>query len=182
MRDSAPHRLTERRQAILRQASAALRGRPVTLWRMANGGAVAELVSQPNPPRDAIEFDVAAALRFLGLTGPEGSRWVVCRLEPEHWQVAPVRRDLPAPPPSGVERRSPERLTLELAALLLGALERLWTVTDQATVYLCAALAVIEAAVQRVRDVRGLTTGARAHLLADLAIIADAIEGALNAA
>ena len=53
MRDSAPHRLTERRQAILRQASAALRGRPVTLWRMANGGAVAELVSQPTPPRDA---------------------------------------------------------------------------------------------------------------------------------
>lgn len=46
MRDSAPHRLTERRQAILRQASAALRGRMVTLWRVARGLAVAEVASR----------------------------------------------------------------------------------------------------------------------------------------
>src|SRR2546427_4786858 len=78
------------------------------------------------------------------------------------------------------ERRSPERLTLELAGLLLGALERVWAVADQATVYLCAALAVVDASLERVRKAHGLTTASRAHLLADLAVIAEAIEGALE--
>ena len=59
MRDSAPYRLTERRQAILRQASAALRGRMVTLWRMASGFAVAEVASQPTVPRDLIDAEFA---------------------------------------------------------------------------------------------------------------------------
>jgi len=181
MRDSAPYRLTERRQAILRQASAALRGRMVTLWRMASGFAVAEVASQPTVPRDLIDFDVAAALRMWGRAVAEGSLWVVCRLDPGRWHVAPVRSDVPAPSPSGVERRSPERLTLELAGLLLGALERVWAVADQATVYLCTALAVVDTSLERVRKARGLTTASRAHLLADLAVIAEAIEGALEA-
>src|SRR6266496_218088 len=146
MRDSAPHRLTERREAILRQTSAALRGRVVTLWRVARGLAVAEVASRPNPPRDAIEFDV------------------------------------PAPPPAGIERRSPERLVLELAGLSLGALERIWAVADQATGYLCGALALLDACFERVRRVESLTPSTRAHLLADLAVVADAIEGALDAA
>src|SRR5213083_2419116 len=123
MRDSAPHRLTERRQAILRQTSAALRGRVVTLWRVARGLAVAEVASRPNPPRDAIEFDVAAAL----------GTWV-------------------------------------------------WAVADQATGYLCGALALLDACFERVRRVESLTPSARAHLLADLAVVEDAIEGALDAA
>src|SRR5881396_4445078 len=93
MRDSAPYRLTERRQAILRQASAALRGRMVTLWRMASGFAVAEVASQPTVPRDLIDFDVAAALRMWGRAVAEGSLWVVCRLDPGRWHVAPVRSD-----------------------------------------------------------------------------------------
>src|SRR5207247_1215338 len=96
MRDSAPYRLTERRQAILRQASAALRGRMVTLWRMASGFAVAEVASQPTVPRDLIDFDVAAALRMWGRAVAEGSLWVVCRLDPGRWHVAPVRSDVPA--------------------------------------------------------------------------------------
>jgi len=182
MRDSAPHTLNERRQAILRQASAALQGRLVTLWRMASGLVVAELASQPHLPRDVTEFDVAAALRMWGRAVAERSLWVVCRLDPSRWYVVPVRSDVPAPSPTGIERRSPERLILELAGLLLGALERVWAVADQATVYLCAALAVVDASQGRVREARGLTTAARAHLLADLAVIAEAIEGALDAA
>src|SRR5881296_1746929 len=146
MRDSAPHRLTERRQAILRQTSAALRGQPVILWRVVKGIALAEVASPANPPRDVIEFDVVAA------------------------------------PPDGVERRSPERLVLELAGLSLGALEQIWAVADQATVYLCGALALLEACLERVRAAHGLTTTARAHLLADLAFVADAIQGGLDAA
>jgi len=182
MRDSAPHRLTERRQAILRQTSAALRGRPVTLWRMAKGIAVAEVTSRPTPVRDMTESDVAAALRTWGLTADDRSLWVVCRPEPSRWHVARVRSDLPQPPPAGIERRSPERLTLELGGLSLGALERLWAAADQATVYLCGSLALLEACVERVREMRGLTTTDRAHLLADLAVVADSIQGALDAA
>src|SRR2546426_12606549 len=83
MRDSAPHRLTERRQAILRQTSAALRGRVVTLWRVARDLAVAEVASRPSPPLDAIELDVAAVLRtWIGAVGDK-SLWVVCRFRSE---------------------------------------------------------------------------------------------------
>ena len=173
MRDSAPHRLTERRQAILRQTSAALRGRVVTLWRVARDLAVAEVASRPNPPWDAIELDVAAVLRtWVGAVGDK-SLWVVCRFDPSRLHVARVRSDVPAPPPAGIERRSPERLILELAGLSLGGLERIWAVADQATGYLCR---------ERVRQAQGLTATGRARLLADLAVIEDAIEGALDAA
>src|SRR2546425_7968714 len=81
MRDSAPHRLTERRQAILRQTSAALRGQPVILWRVVKGIALAEVASPANPPRDVIEFDVVAALRAWGGAVGDRSLWVVCRRE-----------------------------------------------------------------------------------------------------
>src|SRR2546425_12488095 len=107
MRDSAPHRLTERRQAILRQTSAALRGRVVTLWRVARDLEVAEVASRPNPPWDAIELDVAAGLRtwFGGVGGM--SLWGGCRFNPSRLHVARVRGDVPAPPPAVIERVSP---------------------------------------------------------------------------
>src|SRR2546428_1417448 len=182
MRDSAPHRLTERRQAILRKTSAARRGHPAILGRGGRGMAWAEVASPGNPPGDVIEFDVVAALRGGGGAVGDRSLWVVCRREPSRWHVARVRSDVPAPPPDGVERRSPERLVLELAGLSLGALEQIWAVADQATVYLCGALALLEACLERVRAAHGLTTTARAHLLADLAFVADAIQGGLDAA
>src|SRR5437867_4626045 len=90
MRDSAPYRLTERRQAILRQASAALRGRMVTLWRMASGFAVAEVASQPPVPRVLIDFDVAAGLRMWCRAVAVGGLWVVCRRVPGGWVVGRV--------------------------------------------------------------------------------------------
>src|SRR3989440_13108126 len=103
MRDSAPHRLTERRQAILRQTSAALRGRVVTLWRVARGLAVAEVASRPNPPRDAIEFDVAAALgTWVGAVGDK-RLWVGCRVYPSRFHGARARGAGPASPPARVE-------------------------------------------------------------------------------
>jgi len=71
---------------------------------------------------------------------------------------------VPAPPPAGIERRSRERLVLELAGLSLGA------------------LALLDACFERVRRVESLTPSARAHLLADLTVVEDAIEGALDAA
>src|SRR5262249_15243065 len=38
------------------------------------------------------------------------------------WCLAPVRTDAPGPPPQGVERRTPERIALELAGECLGRL------------------------------------------------------------
>ncbi|PYO16995.1 MAG: hypothetical protein DMD31_00835 [Gemmatimonadetes bacterium] len=149
---------------------------------MVKGIALAEVASPANPPRDVIEFDVVAALRAWGGAVGDRSLWVVCSREPSRWHVARVRSDVPAPPPDGVERRSPERLVLELAGLSLGALEQIWAVADQATVYLCGALALLEACLERVRAAHGLTTTTRAHLLADLAFVADAIQGGLDAA
>ena len=69
---------------------------------------------------------------------------------------------------------------IELAGLSLGALERIWQAADQATVYLCAALEVLDTCLGRVRQADGLSVGARAHLLADLAGVADAIDVALR--
>ncbi|HEV2749840.1 MAG TPA: hypothetical protein VGV12_04880 [Gemmatimonadales bacterium] len=149
---------------------------------MAKGTAVAEVASRPTPSRDVMDYDVAQALRTWGVTADDRSLWVVCRPESSRWHVARVRSDLPAPPPAGVERRSPDRLILELAGLSLGALERIWTAADQGTVYLVGALSLIETCVERVRGMRGLTTTDRAHLLADLAVVADSIQGAADAA
>jgi hypothetical protein len=39
------------------------------------------------------------------------------------WCIAPVRSDVPAPPPGGMERRKKERMALELAGLCLGLIE-----------------------------------------------------------
>jgi len=181
MRESSLLSLMARRRALLDQASAALRGHVVALWRLNAGQAVAEIVSQPGPPQRAIEFDVAGLLQQWGRVAPPESLWVGCRIDVDRWHVAPVRSDPPEPPPTGIERRSPERLVLELSGLCLGALERLWTAADQATVYLCSALCVLDVCLGRVRIAQGLTPGARAHLLADLAGVADAIDGALSA-
>ena len=181
MRESSLLSLMERRQVLLDQASAALRGHVVGLWRLTAGGStLVEIVSPTNPPREMLELDLGRLLHQWGRRPRPESRWVGCRADNASWHVAPVRLDPPGPPPSGIERRSPERLVIELAGLSLGALERIWQAADQATVYLCAALEVLEGCLGRVRTTDGLSVHARAHLLADLAGVADAIDGALR--
>jgi hypothetical protein len=183
MRASMPVHLSERRLMVLRKASAALRGRPVTLWRgVKGGGVVAEAASSPIIPKEEANRDVAGTLEAWGLTPGAGSLWIACRGDGPAWYIAPVRDEVPAPSPTGVERRSADRLTLELAGLVLGALERAGATADQATVYLCAASAVLDSCLDRVRSSDGLPTAVRARLLADLAGVADAIEDALEAA
>lgn len=93
---------------ILRQASAVV-GRPVVLWEAGSGV----------PP-----FDLAI-LRRWNVPIRAGSRWVAAPGHaPDSWIIAPVRTRPPAPPPDGRERRSRERLALELAGLALGLSER----------------------------------------------------------
>lgn len=180
MRASSQNRLSDRRRALLDQASVALKGHIVALWRLTDGQAVAELVSRPGLPRQDIRFDVAGLLQRWGRVAPAGSLWVGCRINADHWHVAPVRSDPPEPPPSGIERRSSERLVMELAGFSLGALERIWTAADQATVYLCSALCILDVCLGRVRSAQMLTPGVQAHLLSELADVADAIDGALS--
>ena len=182
MRDSGPQHLSERRQSILRKASAALQGRIVTLWRVNAGRIVADVASGPVSPADPLARDVVGVLAAWGVALNDGSLWVACRDDAHQWHVARVRADVPAPPPPGAPRRCSERVTLELTGLLLGALERVWRTADQATVYLCSALNVLDLCLGSVRDAEGLTTAARARLLADLAGVASAIDGALSAA
>lgn len=181
MRESAPQSVMERRRVLLDQTSAALRGQVVGLWRVTEGSTVVEVASRPDPPPEILDLDLGELLHQWGRPVDAESRWVGCRTEPALWHVAPVRGDTPDPPPSGVERRSPERLVIELAGLSLGALEGIWRAADQATVYLCAALELLETCLGRVRSADGLGVVARAHLLADLAGIAAAIDGALRA-
>jgi hypothetical protein len=166
------------RHMVLRTTSGALHGRLVWLLRVASDGRlVAVGASGPITGLDPIERDIMPTVRGWGLTMKDGDLWIACPIEDGRWQVARVRREVPAPPPDGAKMRSADRLTLELAGLLLGALEHSAAAADQSTVYLCAATAVLESCIDRVRE-NGMTTAARARLLADLASIATAIEAA----
>lgn len=182
MSESSLQSLYERRTVVLNQLSSALRGRVVALWRVARGGlAMTEAVSRPHFPVGAVDFDVGGMLRQWGRPALPDSLWVGCRVDADRWHVAAVRSDPPAPPPTGIERRSPERLVVELGGLCLGAHERAWMAVDQATVYLSSALELLDTCLGRVRTAEGLSPNGRAHILADLAGVADVINDALEA-
>src|SRR5689334_2459838 len=104
---------------VLRQAGVALAGRTVTLWEISpTTCAVPVLSSVLNPQATEIQLDLETTLRRWGAPIVQKSRWVGCRLRAGGlWVVAPVRSRPAAPPPTGVERRSRERLVLELAGL-----------------------------------------------------------------
>jgi len=108
---------------VLRQASALL-GRPVILWEVTGAHeAVPRAASQADLEVGPPQFDLSATLRGWNVPIPVGSRWVASPGKTaEGWVVAPVRSRAPAPPPGGRERRSRERLALELAGLALGAM------------------------------------------------------------
>ena len=106
---------------VLRQASAVV-GRPVVLWEVIGPHqAVPRASSGPDVGARPPGFDLAAILQRWSIPVPAGSRWVTAPgTTPDAWVIAPVRSRPPAPPPSGRERRSRERLALELAGLALG--------------------------------------------------------------
>src|SRR6266480_1150420 len=122
---SGPETFVEGKREILRQASIALGGRPVTVWEVS---ARAELEPQessaPAPAHHDSKLDVDSTLRRWGIQIVQGSRFVGSRASEGYWVVAPVRTRPPSPPPEGRERRSRGRLTLELAGLCRGLLDR----------------------------------------------------------
>src|SRR5205823_12545919 len=122
---SGPETFVEGRREILRQASAALGGRPVTVWEVSSRAELEpQASSDPAPGHHNSKLDVDATLRRWGIHIVQGSRFVGTRAGEVYWVVAPLRSRPPAPPPEGRERRSRERLTLELAGLCLGLLDR----------------------------------------------------------
>jgi hypothetical protein len=106
---------------VLRQASAVV-GRPVVLWEVIGSHqAVARASSGTDVGAQPPGFDLDAILRRWNVAIAVGSRWVTAPgPTPDDWVVAPVRARAPAPPPGGRERRSKERLALELAGLAIG--------------------------------------------------------------
>lgn len=192
------------RAEVLRAASIALQARVVTLWEVspeatllpvATGGSAASVSDTA--------LDVEATLQRWGAPVIQGSRWVGCRLNGNGaWCVAPVRTRPPAPPPAGVERRSKERMTLELAGLCIGLISQpspesarpRATATDAALEWvrqpsviahevanpLTAALAYLELCTERVRDDGGLGPGAKKGLVEDLTSVEEGIEQALD--
>src|SRR5881628_885616 len=125
-RVTQPEPFVEGRREILRQASIALGGRPVTVWEVSPRAELEpQASSEPAPTHHTTKLDVDATLRRWNIAIVQGSRWVGCQGAADgFWVVAPVRTRPPAPPPEGRERRSRERLTLELAGLCLGLLDR----------------------------------------------------------
>jgi hypothetical protein len=112
---------------ILRQASVSLERRVVVLWQIsASAEAVPILTSVPDPTYHETKLDLSATLGHWGVPLSRGSQWVGCRVDDAgRWCMAPVRAEPAKPPPRGMERRSRERMTLELAGLCVGMLERL---------------------------------------------------------
>lgn len=116
----------DRRLEVLRQAGIALDNRLVVLWEVSRHAELVPVLSSALPLADEdLGREVKAILGQRGNPIIEGDRWVGCRLDGAvRWCLAPVRTQPAAPPPEGDERRSRERITLELAGLCLGLLDR----------------------------------------------------------
>lgn len=202
-RESPSDPALERRREVLRQASVALQGRVVALWEVsARAEVLPVLASVPSPPRGDTTLDLGSMLERWSAPIIEGSRWVGCRLDDaDRWCVAPVRNQPPAPPPDGVERRSRERITLELAGLCLGLVDQaagavrprlpepdaLAELVRQPSVIahevanpLTAALAGLDWCFKRVRETASLEPAFRDGLLADLAGVGEGMDQAIG--
>ena len=199
----APDLIEARRREVLRQAGVALQGRVVTLWEVSRGAAVVPILhSTANPDPGDMLLDLDSTLHRWGTSLIEGSQWVGCRLaNGGQWCVAPVRRQPAAPPPSVVERRRPERMTLELAGLCVGLVDQppiasrprlpesdaLMELARQPSVIahevanpLTAALVGLESAVELVRTTEPLDAGFRLSVLEELGSVSEGMEQAIR--
>jgi signal transduction histidine kinase len=180
----------------------ALQGRVVALWEVSERAAIVPvLASVPTPPPGATSIDLMTILERWSAPIIQGSRWVGCRLDDAgHWCVAPVRNQPPAPPPEGVERRSRERITLELAGLCLGLVDQMpaagrprlpesdalaelvrqpSVIAHEVANPLTAALAGLDWCFKRVRETASLAPAFRDGMLEDLSGVGEGMEQAI---
>lgn len=167
---------------VLRQTSALI-GRPVTLWEVTGEHeAVPRATSSAGAP---LPFDLDSTLRHWHMPVPVGSLWLAAAPPlnaGDVWVVAPVRSRPPAPPPGGRERRSKERLALELAGLALGTLEGPsgasppGGIAHQATNPLTAARAGLQLAMESIGRWVDLAADRRLTLLDDLGEVLEDID------
>ncbi len=181
---------------ILRCASVALGGAPVMVWEAQSGE---DLRLQPLGGTGLGVTDSGELEHILsgwGVAVSRGNRWVATRTRDGLWVVAPLRNKPPAPPPEGRERRSRDRLTLELAGLCLGLLDRRERVGVSATTLqdlvglpamiaheagnpLTAARAGLQLALETLRAPGELDPDRRTEALDDLAHVLDDIDRAV---
>lgn len=119
-------------EEILRRASQGLQGRLVGLWEATDGSVVPIAVGLGLPLPSTANGEINRAIRSWRVPVKPGSRWLAARLDMGRWCIAPVRGELPAPPPGGVERRRKERMTLELAGLTLGLISQRFAEAERA--------------------------------------------------
>ncbi len=195
--------MQEQRREILRAASVALQGRAVTLWEVSSlAEVIPVLTSAASAQSPDTSLDLDSTLHRWGAPIIQGSRWVGCRLDGAGpWCVAPVRKQPAAPPPDGIERRSRERITLELAGLCLGLVDQppavsrprltepdaLAELVRQPSVIahevanpLTAALASLDLSLDLIRTADSLAPSFRAELLNELAAVGEGMEQAIQ--
>jgi len=162
-------------------------GRPVILWEITGAHeAVPRASSETDLQSNAPTLDLGVALRRWNVPIPVGSRWVGSPGDtPDSWVVAPVRARPPAPPPGGRERRSRERLALELAGLALGGIGALLQdagvvppglLAHQASNPLTAARAGLQLAMESIGRWVDLAADRRLTLLDDLGQVLEDID------
>ena len=194
--------MQEHRREVLREASVALQGRVVTLWEVSSRAEVIPVLTSATPSQSPVRLDLDSTLHRWGAPIIQGSRWVGCLLDDAGlWCIAPVRKQPAAPPPNGVERRSRERITLELAGLCLGLVDQppvvsrprlpepdaLAELVRQPSVIahevanpLTAALASLDLSLDLIRTTAALAPSFRAELLQELAGVGEGMEQAIQ--
>jgi two-component system NtrC family sensor kinase len=96
-------------------------GRSVFVWEAAGEDKmVLHAASSDDALLGRAEPGPGDALKRWGVPIRHGTRWVGSQIAGGSWVVAPLRSRPAKPPPDGNERRSRERLVLELAGLCLG--------------------------------------------------------------
>lgn len=186
---------------ILRQASVALGGRPVQVWEAAGTDRmVLQAASVAAVARAGADGELSAALQRWQIPIRHGTRWVSCHVDDKAlWVIAPLRSRPASPPPEGKERRSRERMVLELAGLCLGLADaRTATprapggdplrelaglpamIAHEASNPLTAARAGLQLAMSAVGGWQDLAADRRLELLDDLGQVVDDIDRAVS--
>lgn len=186
---------------VLRQASVALGGKPVQVWEAAGSDRmVLQGASPSSEPAPDAERQLTGALQRWGVPVRHGTRWVSSPLDDNgSWVIAPLRSRPAKPPPDGRERRSRERMVLELVGLCLGLADgRALTprapggdplrelaglpamIAHEASNPLTAARAGLQLAMSAVHEWTDLSSQHRLQLLEDLGRVIDDIDRAVS--